>query len=160
MPFSMSIQPMGPDGLRVMCTYGTIQPLGPDGLRVMCTCGTFLYVHPTCGTLRLACHLLPPGFNKFKLKKTLRPRSQTWDQEQGIDRLHHYARRLVVLTCLWSSICSLCGHVDLYIGYIPIHCKWKQICARWTCDGGAGNRGSPVCCGGSNFLLEARQWSS
>jgi hypothetical protein len=34
-----------------------------------------------------------------------------------------------VLICLWSSICSLCGRVDLYIGYIP--CKWKQIYARW-----------------------------
>jgi hypothetical protein len=60
----------------------------------------------------------------------MKPRSQTWDPEQGIDHLHHCDRRLVVFTCLWSphsSICSLCGHVDLYIGYIP--CKWKQICA-------------------------------
>ena len=62
-----------------------------------------------------------------------------------------------MLTCLWSSICSLCGHVDLYIGYIPY--KWKQICARWTCDdSGGGNGGSPVCCGGSGILLEARRW--
>ena len=56
----------------------------------------------------------------------MRPGSQTWDPEQGIDHLHHCTRRLVVLSCLWSSICSLCGQVDLYIRYIP--CKWKQIC--------------------------------
>ena len=87
----------------------------------------------------------------------MRPRSRTWDPEQGIDHLHHCARCLVVWTCLWSSICSLCGHVDLYIGYIPY--KWKQICARWTCDdSGGGNGGSPVCCGGSGILLEARRW--
>ena len=29
--FSISIQPVGPDGLRVICTYGTIRPLGPNG---------------------------------------------------------------------------------------------------------------------------------
>jgi hypothetical protein len=90
----------------------------------------------------------------------MRPGSQTRGPEQGIDRLHHCARCLVVLTCLWSSICSLCGQVELYIGYIPIPCKWKQICARWTCDasGGGNNGGSPVCYGGSSFLLEARRW--
>ena len=90
----------------------------------------------------------------------MRPGSQTQDPEQVIDHLHHCARCLVVLTSLWSSICSLCGQVDLYIGYIPIPCKWKQICARWTCGGGddgGGNRGSPVCYGGSGILLEARQ---
>jgi hypothetical protein len=87
----------------------------------------------------------------------MRPRSQTWDPEQGIYRLHHCATLLVVLTCHWSSKCSLCGQVDLYIGYIPIPCKWKQICACWTCDGGGGNGGSPVCYGGSGFLLEARR---
>jgi hypothetical protein len=116
------------------------RPVRPSGLCVMCTYGTILHLHSTCGTRRLACHLLPPGFNKFKLKKTMRPRCQTQDPEQGIDLPHHYARRLVVLTCLWSSICSLCGHVDLYIGYIP--CKWKQICAHWTCGSGGGNEGS------------------
>jgi hypothetical protein len=67
-PFSMSIQPMGPDGLCVTCTYGTIQPLGLDGLHVTCTCGTFLHLHLTCGTQQLTCHLLSSGFNKFKLK--------------------------------------------------------------------------------------------
>jgi hypothetical protein len=100
--------------------------------------------------------LLPQGFNKFKLKKTMRPRARTRDPEQGIDHLRHCARRLVVLTCLWNSICSLCEWVDLYIGYIP--CKWKQICAHWTCGGiDDGNGGSPVCCGGSCVLLEARR---
>jgi hypothetical protein len=87
----------------------------------------------------------------------MRPRSQTWDPEQGIDRLHHCATLLVVLTSLWSSKCSLCGQVDLYIGYIPIPCKWKQIYAYWICDGGGGNEGFPVCYGGSGFLLEARR---
>jgi len=45
----------------------------------------------------------------------MRPMSRTRDPDKGIDRLHHCARRLVVLTCLWcpnSSICSLCGQVD------------------------------------------------
>ena len=143
--------------MHVTCTCGTIQPLGPNGLCVTCTCGTFLHLHPTYGTLWFACHLLPSGFSKFKLKKTMRSGSRTQDPEQGIDRLHHYARCPVVLTCLWSSICSLCGHVHLYIGYIPIPCKWKQICARWTWAGG-GNEGSPVCYGGLGFLLEARRW--
>jgi hypothetical protein len=39
-PFSISIQPMGPDCLRVTCTYRT-----------------FLHLHLTYGTRRLACHL-------------------------------------------------------------------------------------------------------
>ena len=45
-------------------------------------------------------------------------------------RLHHCARRLVVLTCLWSpysSICSLCGQVDLYIGYISPTSENKSV---------------------------------
>ena len=87
----------------------------------------------------------------------MRPRSLTQDLDQGIDHLHHCPRSLVVLTCLWSpnsSICSLCGQVDLYIGCIPY--KWKQICVRWTCGSG-GDEGSPVCCGGSGVLLEARR---
>jgi hypothetical protein len=104
--------------------------------------------------LRVTC--CRQGLIKFKLKKTMRLGSRTRDPEQGMNRLHHCARCLVVLTCLWSSICSLCGYVNLYIGYIPIPCKWKQICARWTCDG--GNGGSLVCCGGSGVLLEARRW--
>jgi hypothetical protein len=44
---------------------------------------------------------------------------------------------------------------------LDIPCKWKQICARWTCGGGNsgdGNKGSLVCCGGSDVLLEARRW--
>jgi hypothetical protein len=137
-PFSISIRPVGPDGLHIMCptcgtrqhlspspsdlwdptacisrvwlvgpdgtflhlhlTCGTrplachlwtlspsdlwdsmacmslvdpfsIRPVGPDGLHVTCTYGTFFYLHSTCGTWWLACHLLSPGFNKFKLKK-------------------------------------------------------------------------------------------
>jgi hypothetical protein len=67
-PFSISIRPVGPDGLRVMCTYGTIRPLGPGALRSRVR-GTFLYLHPTYGTQWLACHLLPQRFNKFNLKK-------------------------------------------------------------------------------------------
>ena len=49
-PFFISIQHAGPDGLHVMCTYGTIRPMGPDGSRVTCTYGTFLHLHLTCGT--------------------------------------------------------------------------------------------------------------
>ena len=60
-----------------------------------------------------------------------------------------------MLTCLWSSICSLCGQFDLYIGYI--NCKWKQIYVHWTYGGGGDNGGSPVCYGGSGILLEARR---
>ena len=56
-PFFISIQHAGPDGLHVMCTYGTIRPMGPDGSCVMCTCGTILHLHPTCGTRWHACHL-------------------------------------------------------------------------------------------------------
>jgi hypothetical protein len=126
-PVSMSIRPMGSGVSFVLVDPSpsdlwdptasfsiSIRPVGPDGLCVRCTYET----------------IRPSGFNKFKLKKTMRPGSRTRDSEQGIDHLHHCARRLVVLTCLWSSICSLCRQVDLYIGYIPIPCKWKQICAR------------------------------
>ena len=56
-PFSISIWPVGPNGLRVTCTCGTIQPVGPNGSHVMCTYGTFLYLHLTYATRRLACHL-------------------------------------------------------------------------------------------------------
>jgi hypothetical protein len=56
-PFSISIRPVGPDGLHVTCTCGTMRPMEPDGSRVMCTYGTFLYLHPTYGTRWLACHL-------------------------------------------------------------------------------------------------------
>ena len=45
-PFSISIRPVGPDG-----------PMGPDGLRVTCTYGTVLHPHLTCGTRRLACYV-------------------------------------------------------------------------------------------------------
>jgi len=54
-------------------------PMGPSDLWDPTASGTFLHLHPTCGTLRLVCHLLPPWFNKFKLKKTMRPRSRTRD---------------------------------------------------------------------------------
>jgi hypothetical protein len=130
------------------CGLFSIWPVGPNGLHVTCACGTWWLVT-----------LLLPGFNKFKFKKTLRPGSWTRDPEQGIDCLHHCARRLVVLTCFWSphsSIRSLYGQVDLYIVYIPYKCK--QIYARWTCGGGGtGNEGSLVCCGGLGVLLEARR---
>jgi hypothetical protein len=72
-PFS--IQVVGSDGLCVTCTYGTIRPLGPNDLHIMCTYGTFLHLHPTCVTWWLACHLLPLWFNKFKLKRN----HETWE---------------------------------------------------------------------------------
>ena len=56
-PFSISIRPMGPNGLRVTCTYGTIHLVGLNGSHVTCTYGTILHLHPTCGTRRIACHL-------------------------------------------------------------------------------------------------------
>jgi hypothetical protein len=116
---------------------------------------TFLYLHSTCGPdcLRVTC--CHRGLINSNSKKTMRVRSRTQDPEQGIDHLHHYAGCLVVLTCLWSSICSLCGQIDLYIGYIP--CKWKQICAHWTCSGGDDNGGSPMCYGGLGVLLKDRR---
>ena len=51
----------------------------------------------------------------------MRPGSRTRYLDQGIDHLHRCTRRLVGLTCLCSpnsSICSLCGQVDFYIGCI------------------------------------------
>jgi hypothetical protein len=87
-------------------------PMGPFDLWDPMASGTFLYLHLTYGTRRLVCHLLAPGFNIFKLKKTMTPGSQTRDPDQEIDHLHHCTRHLIVLTCLWSpnsSICSLCG---------------------------------------------------
>jgi hypothetical protein len=62
-PFSISIRPVGPNDLCVMCTCGTIRPMGCS--RVRCTCGTFLHLHPTCGTWRLV-PFVPSGSNKFK----------------------------------------------------------------------------------------------
>jgi hypothetical protein len=35
----------------------SIWPVGPDGLRVTCTYVTFLHLHPTSRTRRLACHV-------------------------------------------------------------------------------------------------------
>ena len=87
------------------------------------------------------------------------PRSQTQDPEEGMHGLYHCARCLVVLTCLWSHYSIIFSvwmpYMLTYIGYFLF--KWKQIYARWTYDGGGGNGGSLVCCGGSGFLLEARQ---
>jgi len=50
-PFSISIRPVGPDGLRVTCACGpfSIRLVGPDN--------TFLHLHPTRGTRWLACHV-------------------------------------------------------------------------------------------------------
>ena len=50
--FSISIRPVGPDGLRIKCTCGTIRSVGPDGSRVTCTYGTILHLHLTYGTRR------------------------------------------------------------------------------------------------------------
>jgi hypothetical protein len=65
--WTISIRPVGPDGLRVtwclqfvikiFARSFCIRPVGPDSLRVTCTCGTFLHLHPTCGTRQFACHL-------------------------------------------------------------------------------------------------------
>jgi hypothetical protein len=50
-PFSISIRPVGPDGLLVTCACGpfSIRLVGPDD--------TFLHLHLTYGTRRLACHV-------------------------------------------------------------------------------------------------------
>ena len=132
-PFSISIRPMGPDGLHVTCTYGTIQPVGPNGSRVTCTSGTFLHLHPTCGTRWLACHLyLLCRRGLINSKKTSMPGSRTQDPEEGMHGLYHCTRCLVILTYLWSRysiIFSMWIPYRLtYIRYIPF--KWKQICAR------------------------------
>jgi hypothetical protein len=72
-PFSISIRPVGPNGLRVTCAYG------PFSIRLVGPNNTFLHLHPTCGSRRLACHLLLPRFNKFKLKKN----HETWESNPG-----------------------------------------------------------------------------
>jgi hypothetical protein len=56
-PFSISIQPMGPDSLHVTCACGpfSIRLVGFDGLHVTCTYRTLL--HPTCWIWRLTCHV-------------------------------------------------------------------------------------------------------
>ena len=89
----------------------------------------------------------------------MRPGSQTRDPEQGMDHLHHCARCLVVLTCLWSPYSSIFSMwMPCRLTYIlDIHWKWKQIFAHWTCDSGGGGGGSPVCCAGSGVLLESRR---
>jgi hypothetical protein len=110
-PFSISIQPMGPGGLRVTCT--------------MCAIGV-----------------------QF-LKKGLIPRSRTWDLDQGLERLYHCARRLAMLTSLWSRYSILLAMLQVDLNWI-YPCKWKQICARWTCGNGGG---SPIYYGGSGVLL-------
>ena len=85
--------------------------MGPDGLRVMCTYGTVLHLDLTRGTQWLECHVylwdlspspsnlwdptacmslvpfVPPGSNKFK--KTLMAGSQTQDLKEGMHGFYH-----------------------------------------------------------------------
>jgi hypothetical protein len=81
-PFSITIRPVGLDGLAIGPFSISARPVGPDGLRDLwdltaCVSrvwrvgpyDTFLHLHPSCGTWRLASHLLMSGFNRFKLKK-------------------------------------------------------------------------------------------
>jgi hypothetical protein len=151
-PFS--IWPVGPDGLRVTCTYGTVLHLHPTCGTRWLVCHVYLWDHPTYGTQRLTCHVylwdlspspsdlwdpmtcvplvpfVPLGSNIFK--KTSMPGSQTRDPEEGMHDLYHCARCLVVLTCLWSCYSIIFSMWILYrltyIRYFPF--KWKQICAR------------------------------
>ena len=114
-PFSISIRPVGPNGLSVMCTYGTYHRL-----------------HLTCGTRWLACHLyLLCHRGLINSRKTSMPGSRTQDSNNGMHGLYHCARFLVVLTCLWSCysiIFSMWMPYRLtYIRYFPF--KWKQIYA-------------------------------
>ena len=66
--FSISIRPVGPDGLHATCACGPFsiqsvgsggtflhlhRPMGPNGLRVTCTCRTLLHLHSTYGTRQL-----------------------------------------------------------------------------------------------------------
>ena len=83
-PFSISIQPVGPDGLRVTCGPFSIRPVGPDGSRATCTYGIFLYLHPTCGTQWLACHLYllcHQGLINSKKPQCLGVEPETWRKE-------------------------------------------------------------------------------
>jgi hypothetical protein len=52
-PFSISIRPMGPDGLHV--TY----VCGPFSIWLVGLDSTFLHLHLTYGTQRFACHVYP-----------------------------------------------------------------------------------------------------
>jgi hypothetical protein len=122
-PFSISIWPMGLDGtfihLHLTCGDPTVcvthVPVGPSNIWDLATYVSHVSVGPFSIFIRpigadssrvTYCHR---GLINSNSKKSMRPESQTRDLEQGIDHLHHCARRLVVLTCLWSSICSLCG---------------------------------------------------
>ena len=64
-----------------LMAYVSRVSVGPSDLWDPMDSGTFHHLHSTYGTRRPMCHLLPPRFNKFKLKKTMRPRSRTWDLE-------------------------------------------------------------------------------
>jgi len=122
----VSCVPMGPFSISTW-------HVGPNGLSVMCTYGTYHRLHLTCGTRRLACHLyLLCHRGLINSRKTSMPGSRTQDSNNGMHGLYHCARFLVVLTCLWSCysiIFSVWMPYRLtYIGYFPF--KWKQICAR------------------------------
>jgi hypothetical protein len=118
-PFSISIRPMGlgpsPSDLWDPTVCVTHVPVGPSDIWDLMTYVSRVPVGPFSISIRPAgadssrvtyCHR---GLINSNSKKSMRPKSQTRDLEQGIDHLHHCARRLVVLTCFWSSICSLCG---------------------------------------------------
>ena len=70
--YSISIWPVGHDGLLITCTYGTIWPVGPNDSHVTCTCGTILHLHLTCGTWRFTCHLTL-AFHYKSLRSVLSP---------------------------------------------------------------------------------------
>jgi hypothetical protein len=112
----MSCVPVGPSDLSVRMAHMSHVPVGP------------LYLHPTCGTWQLACHLyLLCCWGLINSKKTSMPGSRTWDLKEGMHGLYHCARCLVVLAYLWS-LYSIIFSVWMpyrltYIGYFPF--KWK-----------------------------------
>ena len=110
--------------LHLHSTYGTRRLACHSTLTIGHKSLRSIFLHPTYGTQRLTCHVylwdlspspsdlwdpavcvslvpcVPSGFNFSK--KGLIPGSQTRDLDQGMERLYHCARRLAVLTSLWS----------------------------------------------------------
>jgi hypothetical protein len=120
-----------------------IPPVGPDGLRVTCTYGTFLHLHPTCGTQRFVCHLY------HVYRRALISQKKVWYLGVGPGI---WTKKWSVFTITLDA--WLCWHLfgvaivsywlcGCPIGWpkLDIPCKWKQICARRTCDGGDGGAG-------------------